>query len=105
MTLFIKHFSPEFLNRIDAIVFFSSLNQKAVEEIARIQIKILQKRLAAKDVTLHVSDKVLIEIAERGYVKEFGARPLKRAIQQHIMVPITQYLLKASGSKKNEYRI
>lgn len=89
-----KTFRPEFLNRIDAIVFFKKLSEKDVQKIARIQIKHLEKRLADRNVTLHISADALAYIAEVGYSAEFGARPLKRAVQNYITVPISQFLLK-----------
>jgi ATP-dependent Clp protease ATP-binding subunit ClpB len=95
-----KAFRPEFLNRIDDIVFFKSLHESAIEDIARIQLQEVTERLEERGIEFHVSDKVIKEIAERGFVKEFGARPLKRAIQSHIMVPVAQYLLKHPEAKK-----
>jgi len=93
-------FRPEFLNRIDAICFFSRLSEKDVQKIAYIQIEHLKKRLADQDIVLTVDEKAIQHIAEIGYVPEYGARPLKRAVQQHITVPLSQYLLKHSDAKK-----
>jgi ATP-dependent Clp protease ATP-binding subunit ClpB len=87
-------FKPEFLNRIDAIVFFKSLDLADVEKIAVIQIKELEKKLAAKNIKVTITDKLLKAVAERGYSKEFGARPLKREIQNFIYLPVSQFLLK-----------
>ncbi|MBT3455916.1 AAA domain-containing protein [bacterium] len=95
-----KHFRPEFLNRIDATVFFKMLTEKDVEKIAHIQIARLIRNLKEKEIDLSVSDKALSFIAKKGYVKEFGARPLKRAIQDYISVPLSQYILKDQSSKK-----
>lgn len=86
-------FKPELLNRIDAIVFFHRLSEKNVEEIARIQLDELIKRMAEQNITLTIAPTVIKEIAQLGYEPEFGARPLKRAIQQHIIVPLSQYKL------------
>ena len=94
-----KTFRPEFLNRIDAIVFFRSLTEKDMEKIAKIHLAHLEKRLQERGITLHVSDKALKYIAEKGYVPEFGARPIKRTIQEYISVPVSQYLLKNPGVK------
>ena len=99
-TLLYKHFRPEFLNRIDAVVYFMMLTHDDVKKIAHLQIKQLQKRLAEQQVELTITNKALAKIAELGYEKEFGARPLKRAIQQYIMVPISQQLLKHPEKKK-----
>jgi ATP-dependent Clp protease ATP-binding subunit ClpB len=89
-----KTFRPEFLNRIDAIVYFKKLSEKDVRSIANIQIKHLERRLAERNVKLHIADDALAHIAEIGYSSEFGARPLKRAVQNYITVPISQFLLK-----------
>ena len=88
-----RHFRPEFLYRIDSIVYFNSLTQKDVERIAAIQIEELITRLAGKNITLSVSKEATKKVAELGYEKEFGARPLKRAIQSKISIPISQFLL------------
>lgn len=93
-------FRPEFLNRIDAIVFFKKLNQEDVKRIASLQLEDLKKRLADRHVVASFSDAALSEIAELGYEPEFGARPLKRAIQQYIASPIAQELLRNPDAKK-----
>lgn len=89
-----KHFRPEFLNRIDAIVFFKRLTHKDVTSIAELQVKQLQQRLIEQDITLKVTPAALDRLADVGYEREFGARPLKRTIQNHVTVPISQLLLK-----------
>ncbi len=93
-------FKPEFLNRIDAIVFFNSLDEKQIVSIARIHIEKLVKRLKDRHITLTIDQSVEKFIAEKGYVKEFGARPLKRAIQDYITVPLSQFLLKNPEAKE-----
>lgn len=94
-----QHFRPEFLNRIDAIVYFKMLSTKDVVRIAKLQMHELVERLSQKAITLTVSSAALEHIAELGYEKEFGARPLKRAIQQYISVPVSQFLLKHPDAK------
>ncbi len=93
-------FRPEFLNRIDAIVYFKKLSETDVQRIAKLQLQLLNKRLEERNVKLHMSDGVLKHIAELGYSPEFGARPLKRAISNHITVPISQFLLKHPDAKE-----
>ncbi len=95
-----KAFRPEFLNRIDEIVYFSMLSQDDVEKIAHIQIAELQKRLQEKNISLVITKPVITEIAREGYVPEYGARPLKRTIQSHIAVPVAHYLLKNPEAKE-----
>ena len=89
-----KAFKPEFLNRIDAIVFFNSLDKQQVIDIAKINLKKLIARLKERHIALTIGDNVAEYIGEKGYVKEFGARPLQRAIQEYITVPLSQHLLK-----------
>ena len=95
-----KHFRPEFLNRIDSIVYFRMLTEADVQKIAKLQLHELEKRLKEQNITLTIDDKVIKELAQRGYEKEFGARPLKRAIQRYVTVPISQYLLQNPDTKK-----
>ena len=92
-------FKPEFLNRIDAIVFFNALTQKDVESIAHIRLEELTQRLTDRGVTLSVSPAAIKHLAELGFEKEFGARPLKRAIQQYLGAPIAHELLKHPETK------
>ncbi|MFI5332894.1 MAG: ATP-dependent Clp protease ATP-binding subunit [Candidatus Babeliales bacterium] len=94
-----KTFRPEFLNRIDAIIFFRMLTEEDVATIARIQIRELENRLKEQQITLTVHDKVIKHIAQVGYEKEFGARPLKRTIQNLITVPLSQFILKHPDEK------
>jgi ATPases with chaperone activity, ATP-binding subunit len=89
-------FKPEFLNRIDAIIFFRMLQLDDVVKIAQIQLEILIKRLAERHVALRITDTAIKHLAELGYEKEFGARPLKRAIQQYITAPLALHLLQKS---------
>ncbi|MGE4368611.1 MAG: ATP-dependent chaperone ClpB [Burkholderiaceae bacterium] len=86
-------FRPEFLNRIDEVVVFHSLEAKHIESIARIQLQRLGERLAQRDMRLEVSDAALVQLARTGFDPVFGARPLKRAIQQHIENPIARLIL------------
>ena len=86
-------FRPEFLNRIDEVVVFHSLDAKHIQSIANIQLKRLDERLAARDLHLQVSEAALAEIAKVGFDPLFGARPLKRAIQQYIENPVAKAIL------------
>ncbi len=89
-----NHFRPEFINRLDELVVFRSLQKAQIRAIARIQLKNLEKRLADRQLTLEVSDKVLDLLANVGFDPVYGARPLKRAIQQQLENPLAQRLLK-----------
>jgi ATP-dependent Clp protease ATP-binding subunit ClpB len=93
-TLLHKTFRPEFLNRIDETVFFKSLAASDIKNIVQVQIQNLQIRLKDRNITLQWSDAALSKLADLGYVKEFGARPLKRVIQQYVMSPLAVIMLK-----------
>ena len=88
-----QQFRPEFLNRIDDVVVFHSLDRSNIQSIAKIQLKRLQDRLAKLDMQLVVSDEALEQIGKVGYDPLFGARPLKRAIQQEIENPVAKLIL------------
>ncbi|MEI7536522.1 MAG: ATP-dependent chaperone ClpB [Comamonadaceae bacterium] len=96
-----NHFRPEFLNRIDETVVFHALDASHIAEIAGIQIKVLQERLAKMDLILEVSPAALAELAKVGFDPVFGARPLKRAIQQRIENPLSRLLLEGKFAPKD----
>jgi ATP-dependent Clp protease ATP-binding subunit ClpB len=96
-----KHFRPEFVNRIDEIVVFDALDPKQIQAIARIQLNRLEQRLAAQDMKLVVSDAALAEIGKAGFDPLYGARPLKRAIQQEIENPIARLVLEGRFGPKD----
>ncbi|MFG5779640.1 ATP-dependent chaperone ClpB [Comamonas sp. J-3] len=96
-----NHFRPEFLNRIDETVVFHGLDAKNIESIARIQLKQLEGRLAKMDLHLQVSDNAMAELAKVGFDPVFGARPLKRAIQQRIENPLSRLLLEGKYPPKS----
>ncbi|RYF00892.1 MAG: ATP-dependent chaperone ClpB [Comamonadaceae bacterium] len=96
-----NHFRPEFLNRIDETVVFHALDAKNIEAIARIQLQLLEARLAKMDLTLQVSETALAELAKVGFEPVFGARPLKRAIQQRIENPLSRLLLEGRYAPKS----
>ena len=90
----VKHFSPEFVNRIDESVVFHPLDQEQIRDIAEIQIMYLNQRLADSELSIQLSKEVLNHIAEIAYDPVYGARPLKRAIQKWIENPLAQEVLK-----------
>jgi ATP-dependent Clp protease ATP-binding subunit ClpB len=96
-----NYFRPEFLNRIDETVVFHSLDAKNIESIARIQLKVLLERLAKMDLVLEVSEAAIAELAKVGFDPVFGARPLKRAIQQRIENPLSKLLLEGRFPPKS----
>ena len=88
------HFRPEFINRIDEKVVFHPLGKKELRLILDIMLKKLRKRMAQREIGLTLSDAAADYIAEQGYNPAFGARPLNRAIQQHLENPLSQQLLR-----------
>ncbi|MBA3480062.1 MAG: ATP-dependent chaperone ClpB [Lautropia sp.] len=96
-----KTFRPEFINRIDEIVVFHALDAKNIRAIAAIQIRYLERRLADRDLALTVSDTAMDELAKAGFDPVYGARPLKRAIQQHLENPIAKLVLEGRFMPKD----
>jgi ATP-dependent Clp protease ATP-binding subunit ClpB len=94
-------FRPEFINRIDEVVVFHPLGDENLKSIARIQLGYLQKRLARLDISLTTTDAALAEISKAGFDPVFGARPLKRAIQEHIENPLARRILEGQFGPKD----
>ncbi|MBT9462178.1 MAG: ATP-dependent chaperone ClpB [Rugosibacter sp.] len=99
------HFRPEFINRIDEIVVFHALDEKHIAKIGRIQLQYLEKRLARMDMSMEVSEAALALIAEAGFDPIFGARPLKRAIQEKIENPLARQILEGKFAAKDAIRV
>ena len=87
------HFRPEFINRIDEVVVFHPLDKAEIRKIADIQLNNLRKRLAARELGLQISEPALDFIAQAGFDPVYGARPLKRAVQQEVENPLAQQIL------------
>ena len=96
-----KSFRPEFVNRIDEIVVFHGLDARHIASIARIQLRTLEQRVAAQGMTLEVSEPAVAELAKVGFDPVFGARPLKRAIQQHLENPVSRLILEGRFGPKD----
>lgn len=95
------HFRPEFINRVDEIVVFHGLDEKNIGAIAKIQLQHVQARLAELDMGFTITDGALQKIAEAGFDPVYGARPLKRAIQQEIENPLSRLILKGDFGPKD----
>lgn len=93
MAILSHHFRPEFLNRVDETVVFHPLAQEHIKNIAGIQLQRLYKRLAERDFSIELTDAALTHLAAAGFDPVFGARPLKRAIQQELENPLAQQML------------
>jgi ATP-dependent Clp protease ATP-binding subunit ClpC len=87
------HFRPEFLNRLDDIVIFDILGKEAIAEIVKIQVGIITERLAQKEISITLTPAVYTDLADTGYSPQYGARPLKRLIQNKILTPIASLMV------------
>ena len=99
------YFRPEFINRIDEVVVFHSLDEQHIAGIAKIQLGYLEKRLAQLEMGIVVEDSALAELAKAGFDPVFGARPLKRAIQQQIENPLARAILEGKFAAKDTIRV
>jgi ATP-dependent Clp protease ATP-binding subunit ClpB len=93
-----EHFLPEFLNRIDDVVIFHNLGKQQLRQIVRLQIEKLQKQMSELGVTLKLTDAAMDELVKEGYDPAYGARPMKRLLQQRIANPLATELLEGRHS-------
>jgi ATP-dependent Clp protease ATP-binding subunit ClpB len=100
-----KNFRPEFLNRVDDTIIFHSLNEKQLEAIVDIQLEQVAKRLAQQQLTVDMDATAKRFLAKEGYDPEFGARPLKRAIQEHLLDPLAMKLLDGEFKSGDKIRV
>ena len=99
------HFRPEFVNRIDEIVVFNNLGKEAIRKIASLQVGLLAKRLSAQGIGLKLSDAALDYVAAAGFDPVYGARPLKRAVQEKLENPLARYLLEGKYAPGDTVRV
>ncbi len=92
------HFKPEFLNRVDEIIIFNPLSKENIKDIVKLQLNLTAKRLRERGITLELTKKAFDFLVDAGYDPAFGARPLKRAIQKHILNPLAMRLLEGDVS-------
>src|SRR5690606_19828498 len=92
-----KAFRPEFLNRIDDMIVFHSLEKENLRDIVTLMSKQLSERLKEQDINLELTDAALDKIAKEGYDPEYGARPLRRALQKHVEDRLSEELLKGNA--------
>ena len=93
-----RHFRPEFINRIDAVVVFHPLSRAQIHAIAQLQLRYLRERLQHRDMDLELSPTALELLAEAGFDPVFGARPLRRAIQQRVETPLARDIVAGTFS-------
>lgn len=98
-----NYFRPEFLNRLDAIVPFNSLTEQDMGKIINIYLKNMSHVLAKKGVSVEVSDEAKAFLAEKGYDKKFGARPLRRVVEQNLETPAAKLIMQKPEIKKLEF--
>jgi ATP-dependent Clp protease ATP-binding subunit ClpB len=99
------YFRPEFINRIDEVVVFHALDEKHIAGIAKIQLQYLEKRLERLDMHMEVDDAALLELAKAGFDPVFGARPLKRAIQEKLENPLSKAILEGRFAAKDVIKV
>src|SRR5437867_2208111 len=99
------HFRPEFLNRIDDIIIFHSLDEKQIETIVDLQLARVEKRLAQQNISLELDKSAKKFLAKEGYDPQFGARPLKRSIQEYLLDPLAMKLLEGAFKPGDHLRV
>ena len=105
MEMLKRSIRPEFLNRIDETIMFTPLNEMEIEEIVRLQIESVTKLLQESDVTMIVTDAAIKFIAKAGFDPEFGARPIKRAIQRYLLNDLSKQLLAGIVDKEKPIKV
>ena len=100
-----QHFRPEFINRIDDTVVFRPLSRQQIQEIAKIQLQRLRQRLAGREIDIELSEQAVAYLGEAGFDPVYGARPLKRAIQEHLEDPLAKALLAGEYMSEDVIRV
>ena len=100
-----NHFKPEFINRVDDIIYFNSLGEEVIKKIVNKFIKELEERLSKLQISINISDRALTEIVNEGFDKIYGARPLKRFIQKEIETPLAREIIKGAIKEKSLVQI
>ena len=94
---------PEFLNRIDELIMFAPLNESQIEQIVRLQISLIQRTLKENGIELNLTEAAIHFIADEGFDPQFGARPVKRAIQKFVLNDLSKQLI--AGTVRNNEAI
>src|SRR5262249_16453298 len=105
MQILRQHFRPEFINRIDEIIVFRSLNEEQIEQITRLLLDRLTRRLRAQDIDLEFTDQAVELLAHEGFDREFGARPLRRTIQRMVENELSRMVLSGQVSPGDRVRV
>ena len=105
MEMLKKSIRPEFLNRIDETIMFTPLNEEEIEQIVRLQIETVKNLLKENEVSLEVTDKAVKFISKAGFDPDFGARPIKRAIQRYLLNDLSKQMLAGAVDKQNTIKV
>ena len=105
MAMLKKTIRPEFLNRIDETIMFTPLNKEEIEQIVRLQTTAVASLLRESDITLQVTDAAVKFIAQAGFDPEFGARPIKRAIQRYLLNDLSKQILSGAVEKSRPIKV
>jgi ATP-dependent Clp protease ATP-binding subunit ClpC len=97
-----KHFKPEFINRVDEVVVFRKLNREDLRAIVKIEVDKVKERLIEKDLKIKINNKILDFLIDAGYQPEYGARPLRRAIERNVEDPLAEEILRGTISPGTE---
>ena len=100
-----KVFNPEFLNRLDDVIVFHPLSEDNIRDIVSIVLRDVQKRLGDEQISLKLTEPALTFLVKHGYDQDYGARPLKRAIQRYIEDPLSEKILLAEFAKGDEVEV
>lgn len=105
MEMLKKTIRPEFLNRIDETIMFTPLNKEEIVQIVKLQVSSITERLAENGITLSITDKAIELLAEAGFDPQFGARPIKRAIQRCLLNELSKQMITGNINKENPVKI
>jgi len=100
-----EHFRPEFLNRVDHQIVFNALNQQSIRKIVKMHLEHLADRLKQQDFAIDFDQKVINLLAEEGFDPEYGARPVRRVIQERIEAELAEHILKGIFHKGDLIRV
>ena len=100
-----KTFAPEFLNRVDDVIHFDQLDKESINKIVELELSAFYQRVQALGYTLEITDKTKTFIASKGYDVQFGARPLKRAIQKYLEDELAEIIIQTSAKEGDEIQI
>lgn len=99
------HFKPEFLNRVDEVIVFHALKPEHIEQIVALQLEKVTARLMEKKIAITVSDAARVWLAQKGYDEKYGARPLKRVIQNELLDPLAMKIIEGAVTEGNEVKV